>query len=108
MPKMIIWFACAITLLFPYHHAFSEQHNNDSVDSCDIYPKGNIETRNKYEGKVENDDYRFIANIPKGLIGMGNSDSTPFHGFVIYLDDYSCIDFDIGHIVILPEDPPRK
>jgi hypothetical protein len=59
-----------------------------------------------YRGNIHNADYRFSAIIPNSLTGWGAGPTAPFHGFVIYLSDSSCINFNIGTRVVLPEDLP--
>lgn len=61
-----------------------------------------------YKGTVRNDDYRFSATIPEGLVGWGAASSAPFHGFTIYPGSESgatsCIVFRIAIHVDLGED----
>jgi hypothetical protein len=60
-----------------------------------------------YKGTVRNDDYRFEATIPDGLVGWGGvAPNAPFHGFAIFPDprETSCILFGIQIRVELPDD----
>jgi len=57
-----------------------------------------------YKNQVENTDYHFVAKIPDGLTAWGAGPGAPFHGFIIYLDQKACINFEIGIDVELPED----
>jgi hypothetical protein len=60
-----------------------------------------------YTGLVQNSDYRFSATIPERTTGWGAGLSAPFHGFTIFLDEdmrSTCIVFQIGLRVVLPED----
>jgi hypothetical protein len=63
-----------------------------------------------YRGTIRNDDYRFSATIPDGLLGWGAAPSAPFHGFSIFLNTESgtraCIVFRIAVHVDLEEDKP--
>jgi hypothetical protein len=60
----------------------------------------------EYRDVVVNDDYRFVAPIPAGLVAWGGTPGAPFHGFTIFLNKKSdsCIHFLIGLHVDLPED----
>jgi hypothetical protein len=63
-----------------------------------------------YRGTVRNDDYRFSATIPDGLVGWGAAPSAPFHGFSIFIDHgnkaRSCIIFRVAIHLNLEEDKP--
>ena len=51
-----------------------------------------------YRGDVKIDDYKFAANVPKGLTGWGGvAPNAPFHGFTMLLDQSlrSCILFEV-------------
>src|SRR4051794_34683091 len=51
-----------------------------------------------FTGTIHNEDYDFSATVPAGLTGWsGVAESSPFHGFTIYLDAtrQSCIVFEI-------------
>ncbi len=63
-----------------------------------------------YRGRVMIDDYKFAANIPKGMSGWGGvASSAPFHGFTIFLDRSmrTCIVLEIHIRVDRPDAPPR-
>lgn len=79
---------------------------NKAVLSCAqaVYSKPGIGAA--YKGEVSNDDYQFVAKIPKGLTAWdGVADSAPFHGFTIFLDPKAsaCIVFEI-HIRVDDEE----
>jgi hypothetical protein len=57
-----------------------------------------------YKNQVENADYGFVAKIPDGLTAWGAGPGAPFHGFIIYLNQKACINFEVGIDVELPED----
>jgi hypothetical protein len=59
-----------------------------------------------YKGTIRNTDYRFSATVPNNLTGWGAAPGAPFHGFIIYLNKSSCINFNIAMRVDLPEDAP--
>ena len=61
-----------------------------------------------YKGTVRNEDYRFSATIPDGLVGWGAAPNAPFHGFTIFINSEantrSCIVFRIAIHVDLEGD----
>ena len=63
-----------------------------------------------YRGTVRNDDYRFSATIPNGLVGWGADPRAPFHGFSIFINPEgktrSCIVFQIGIHIDRNEEKP--
>jgi hypothetical protein len=64
---------------------------------------------NVFRGVVANDDYGFVARIPRGLKGWGGvAQDAPFHGFTIFLNPQmsACILFEV-HVRVDEEDAPR-
>jgi hypothetical protein len=88
----------------------SQETPPSTVQTCDTISRARPGSGVAYKGVVSNSDYRFSASIPSGLTGWGAGPSAPFHGFIIYLNtkslEPSCIVFEIGIHVVLPEDSP--
>lgn len=85
------------------------QHaNNPGISTCEQQTLAQPGIGVSYKGTVRNDDYRFSATIPDGLLGWGAAPNAPFHGFSIFINPESrgrsCIVFRIGIHVDLEED----
>jgi hypothetical protein len=78
------------------------------VVTCSQAPLTRPEVGIAYRGEVSIDDYKFSANVPRGLTGWGGvAASAPFHGFTIFLDHSlrSCILFEV-HVRVDDADGP--
>jgi hypothetical protein len=63
-----------------------------------------------YKGEVANDDYKFAADIPEGMVGWGGvASDAPFHGFTIFLGPamQSCILFEV-HVRVNEDEAPLR
>ena len=84
------------------------QGSDSSISTCDKETLARPGFGVSYSGAVRNDDYRFSATIPEGLVGWGAAPHAPFHGFAIFTGPgsqaTSCIIFRIAIHVDLGED----
>ena len=109
--KLSAIFACisVATGLGQANHPLAEVHSA-TVFTCETISLGRPGEGVSYKGIVRNDDYRFTAAIPPGLVGWGGAPGAPFHGFTVFLNEKSragsCIHFLVRVHVDLPEDAP--
>jgi hypothetical protein len=107
--RIIARCAIAMAALIPFHLAFAQQQSDNTVYKCEKITNARIgQAGVTYTGTINNSDYRFKVNIPKGLIGLGAAPGAPFHGFTIFIDETTCIAFGIEQRVLLPEDTPNE
>ena len=77
------------------------------VSNCQDVSRARPGLGTAFRGHVDNPNYGFSADIPAGLTGWGAGPGAPFHGFMIYLNQNTCIDFEVGIEVELPQDSDR-
>jgi hypothetical protein len=105
--------AAVIALLSVFRPAVLQcQHASDqAIFTCEQETLARPGVGVSYKGTVRNEDYRFSATIPDGLVGWGAAPNAPFHGFSIFIDPESkarsCIVFRIAIHVDLDGDEEK-
>ncbi len=112
MPGQFARGVVALVSLFSPAWLRCQHAREPSISTCDLETLAQPGIGVSYIGTVHNDDYRFSATIPDGLVGWGAAPNAPFHGFSIFINPEakvrSCIVFRVAIHVDLERDKAAR